>query len=84
MPQEIFDTKTHDPVSTENTFGDGAAGAATDGAGCRYFRAGGGVGNSRKHAADVAGAQWGAGAETARAFFQALDLGHVQLDELWV
>jgi hypothetical protein len=45
---------------------------------------GGSDGDSRKHIANVFGAQWSARAKTARAFFTGLELVHVQLDELWV
>ena len=82
MSEEIRDPKAHTVVSAEDTFEDRTIGIALSGYGSRHLSAGGSDGDSREHAANVAGAQRSARTKTARAFFTGLELMHVQLDEL--
>ena len=75
MPKEIHDTKAYTVVSSEDTFQDRMFGIALSGYGSRYLSAGGSDGDSREHAANVAGAQRRARAKTARALFHRFGVG---------
>ena len=75
MPKEIHDPKTHPAVSVEDTFQDRTIGIALSGYGSRHLSAGGSDGNSREHAANVAGAERSARAKTTRAFFYRFGVG---------
>ena len=75
MPKEIYDTKAYTVVSSEDTFQDRTIGIALSGYGSRHLSAGGSDGNSREHAANVAGAERSARAKTTRAFFHRFGVG---------
>ena len=75
VSEEIHDTKAHTVISSEDTFQDRTIGIALSGNGSRYLSTGGSDGDSREHAANVAGAQRSARAKTARAFFHRFGVG---------
>ena len=75
VSEEIHDTKAHTTVSSEDTLQDRTFGIAFSGNGSRYLSAGGSDGNSREHAANVAGAQRSARTKTARVFFHRIGVG---------
>lgn len=75
MSKEIHDPKAHPVVSVEDTFQDRTIGITLSGNGGRHLSVGGSDGDSRKYAANMAGAQRSAGTETARTFFHGFGIG---------